>query len=85
MMKFASEMNAIATKMQMGKEAKKLNVAHAYADNDLAVEMEEIAKKGGRSMWVKKPKKVKWKYVRAYLEQNDFKVFGLFNLCRISW
>lgn len=84
-MKFATELNAMATKSAMNRENKKLNEALMFADNVLAGNLEEAAKHGQRSVWVKKPPNIKWKYVRSYLEQSDFNVFGFFNLCRIGW
>lgn len=84
-MKHATELNATTAKALLTKENKKYNLALHYADNDLAITMEEASKRGANHLWVKKPKNIKWKYVCAYLEQNDFKVFGLFNYCRIEW
>lgn len=84
-MKNATELNSVTAKVLLNKESKKFNLALNYADNDLAITMEEASKRGANYIWVKKPKKIKWKYVRSYLEQNDFKVFGLFNYCRIGW
>ena len=84
-MKLATELNAMATKSIMNRENRKLNDALMCADNVLAGNFEEAAKRGRRSVWVKKPMNVKWKYVRAYLEQNDFITFGIGNYCWIKW
>lgn len=84
-MKSAIELNSMATKSIVNRENRKCNEALMFADNVLAGNLEEAAKHGRRSMWVKKPINIKWKYVRAYLDQNDFITFGIGNYCWIKW
>lgn len=84
-MKLATELNAMATKSIMNRENKKFNEALMFADNVLAENLEEAAKRGKRSIWVKKPINIKWKYLRAYLEQNNFITIGIGNYCWIKW
>ena len=84
-MKLATELNAIATKSIMNRENKKFNEALMFADNVLEENLEEAAKHGKRSIWVKKPINIKWKYLRAYLEQNNFITIGIGNYCWIKW
>mgnify|MGYP001777163858 FL=1 len=84
-MKLATELNAMATKSIMNRENKKFNEALMFADNVLAGNLEEAAKHGKRSIWVKKPINIKWKYLRAYLEQNSFITIGIGNYCWIKW
>ena len=84
-MKSAIELNSMATKSIVNRENRKCNEALMFADNVLAGNLEEAAKHGRRSMWVKKPINIKWKYVRAYLDQNDFVTFGIGNYCWIKW
>ena len=84
-MKSAIELNSMATKSIVNRENRKCNEALMFADNVLAGNLEEAAKHGRRSMWVKKPINIKWKYVRAYLEQNDYITFGIGNYCWVKW
>ena len=84
-MKLATELNAMATKSIMNRENKKFNEALMFADNVLSENLEEAAKHGKRSIWVKKPINIKWKYLRAYLEQNNFITIGIGNYCWIKW
>ena len=84
-MKLATELNSMATKSIVNRENKKLNDALMFADNVLAGNLEEAAKHGKRSTWIKKPINIKWKYVRAHLEQNNYTTFGIGNYCWIKW
>ena len=84
-MKLATELNAMATKSIMNRENKKFNEVLMFADNVLAENLEAAVKHGKRSICIKKPINIKWKYLRAYLEQNNFITFGIGNYCWIKW
>lgn len=84
-MKNARDINAITVHANAIKETKRNNIAIAYTEKDLMAKIEENACQGKTILMIKKPSRVKWKYVRSYLEQNDFKVFTIFGFCWIKW
>lgn len=84
-MKNATEFNALANAGIVDKENKELNEALRYTDNILAGNFEAAAKHGKKSVWVTKPKNIKWKYIRAYLKQNGFITFEVGTYCLVKW
>lgn len=81
----ANEMNAFTIKAKEERENKKLNAALKFAINKLTPAMEEIANAGGSNIIIQKPKKIKWKYVKSYLERKNFTVVDLVAYCWIHW
>jgi hypothetical protein len=84
-MKNATEFNALANAGIVDKENKELNEALRYTDNILAGNFEAAARRGKKSVWVTKPKNIKWKYIRAYLKQNGFITFEVGMYCLVKW
>ena len=81
----ATTLRITTAKARNKEENKKVCKAYEYVNDDLGIEMVGAAARGGRFVFVKKPKNIKWKYVKAELSQNNFKTFGIFNYSLIIW
>lgn len=84
-MMYATEINELTTRAKIEKEEIKNRKALRFIEKELMPTIKALAKQGSRNILVQKPKKIKWKYVNAHLEQHSFQTVNFFNYCWIHW